>query len=83
MANVTDIALSQGNTAYNLSDLDISEALSNNIGYCDTRTNFAGWALYIIYEDADLHLNQINLFQGMDIINRNVQEKTIVLELWF
>lgn len=80
VANVTDLVLSQGNTLYELSDLDISETLLNNIGYCETRTNFAGWAMYVIYEDEDLPLNQINLFQGMEIINRNVQEKTIVLE---
>ena len=80
VANDTDVVLTQGNTAYDLSDLDISENLLNNTGYCGTRTNFAGWALYVIYEDDDLPLNQINLFQGLENINRNVQEKTIVLE---
>lgn len=80
VANVTDLVMSQGNTAYEFSDLDISETLLNNPGYCDTRTNFAGWTIYVIYEDEDLPLNQINLFQGMEIINRNIQEKTIVLE---
>ena len=80
ITNITDFVLSQGNTIYELSDLNISETLQNNVGYCDTRTNFAGWAMYIIYEDENLPLNQINLFQGLEIINRNVQEKTIVLE---
>ncbi|MEZ4793074.1 MAG: gliding motility-associated C-terminal domain-containing protein [Gelidibacter sp.] len=79
-ADVTGLVLSEGNTVYELSDLDISETLQNNIGYCENRTNFAGWAMYVIYEDDVLPLNQINLFQGLEIINRNIQERTIILE---
>jgi len=79
-ADITDLVISQGNTSYEFSDLDISETFQNDIGYCENRTNFAGWAIYVIYEDDDLTLNQISLFQGLDIINRNIQEKTIVLE---
>ncbi|MCK7591573.1 gliding motility-associated C-terminal domain-containing protein [Subsaxibacter sp. CAU 1640] len=79
-ADVTDLVLSEGNATYTLSDLDISDVLANDFRYCDNRTNFAGWAMYVIYQNDDLPLNQINLFQGLEIINRNVQEKTIVLE---
>jgi len=78
-ANVTDQILAEGNTIYELSNLDISETLANTPGYCAIRTNFAGWSLYVIYEDNALPLNQVNLFQGLEIINRNVQEKTIYL----
>lgn len=78
-ADITDIVLNEGETTYLLSDLDISDALENNPRYCNNRTNFAGWSLYVIYEDDTLPLNQINLFQGLEIINRNVQEKTITL----
>jgi len=80
MADVTDQILSSGNTDYTLSNLDISNTLTDNPGYCENRTNFAGWSLYVIYENPDLPLNQINLFQGLEIINRNVQEKVILLE---
>lgn len=78
-ANVTDIITTQGNGNYELSELDISVALTNP-GYCANRTNFAGWSIYVIYEDTNLPLNQISLFQGLEIINTNVTEKTIVLE---
>lgn len=78
-ANVTAQILAEGNTTYELSNLDISETLANNPGHCEIRTNFAGWSLYVIYEDNALPLNQVNLFQGLEIINRNVQEKTIYL----
>lgn len=79
-AEVTNQILTEGNTVYTLADLDISETLANNSGYCNNRTNFAGWSLYVIYENNSLPLNQVNLFQGLEIINRNVTEKIILLE---
>lgn len=78
-AEVTNQILNQGNTTYELFNLDISETLINNPGYCNNRTNYAGWSLYVIYEDNSLPLNQVNLFQGLEIINTNVTEKTIFL----
>ena len=78
-SDITDFVITQGNTTYELSELDISEALLNP-GYCGNRTNFAGWSLYVIYEEATLPLNQISLFQGLEIINTNVTEKIIELE---
>ncbi|TYC17109.1 T9SS type B sorting domain-containing protein [Bizionia gelidisalsuginis] len=80
MADVTDQILAAGNTSYTFSDLDIANSLASNPGYCENRTNFAGWSLYVVYENPTLPLNQINLFQGLEIINRNVQEKVILLE---
>lgn len=79
-ADITDYIIATGNATYNFSNLDISETLFNNPGYCGNRTNFAGWSIYIVYEDMDLPLNQVNLFQGLDIINRNVREKIITLD---
>lgn len=79
-AEVTNQIHTEGNTVYTLADLDISETLANNSGYCNNRTNFAGWSLYVIYENNSLPLNQVNLFQGLEIINRNITEKIILLE---
>jgi gliding motility-associated-like protein len=78
-ADITSFIISEGNTTYELSDLDITEALTNN-NYCTNRTNFAGWSIYIIYEDVTLPLNQLNLYQGLEIINRNNQEKIIEID---
>ena len=78
--DITSIVNNLGNTTYTLSDLDISETLINNTGYCSNRTNFAGWSMYIIYEDSSLPINQVSLFQGLEIINRVVQEKTIIID---
>lgn len=80
ISEVTDIILSEGNTTYTLSDLDISNTLTTNPGYCNNRTNFAGWAIYLIYEDSNLPLNQVSLFQGLEIINTVTTEKTILLD---
>ena len=79
-ADVTNQILAEGNTTYTLSDIDITETLANNPGHCSRRTNFAGWSLYVIFENNTLPLNQVNLFQGLEIINRNVTEKIILLE---
>ncbi|PWI30374.1 hypothetical protein DI383_07950 [Flavobacteriaceae bacterium LYZ1037] len=78
--DITNLITTIGNATYTFSNLDISETLENNVGYCANRTNFAGWCVYVIYEDINLPLNQVNLFQGLDIINRNVREKTIILD---
>lgn len=79
-ANVTNQIIAEGNGDYLFSDLDISDVLNSNPGYCNNRTNYAGWSLYVIYEDSTLPLNQVNLFLGLEIINADVQDKTIVLE---
>lgn len=68
-SDVTSLIQSIGNDNYLFSDLDISDALNTNPGYCSNRTNFAGWSLYVIYEDPALPLNQLSLFQGLEIIN--------------
>ncbi|MCB0432181.1 MAG: gliding motility-associated C-terminal domain-containing protein, partial [Mangrovimonas sp.] len=78
--DITDFIVSNGSITYELSNLDISNALATNPGYCNNRTNFAGWSIYVIYQDDNLPLNQVSLFQGLEIINRLVPEKTIVLD---
>ena len=64
-ADVTNQLLSTGNGTYTLSDLDISQTLNTNSGYCNNRTNFAGWAIIIVYKDNALPLNQINIYDGL------------------
>ena len=78
-ADITNLILNEGNGTYQLSDIDINSTLLSNSGYCNNRTNFGGWSIYVIYENNSLPLNQINLYQGLEIINRNEQEKEITL----
>lgn len=63
--DVTPLVQNQGNGTYALSHLDninISES------YCSTGTNFAGWAMIVIYEDSNLPLNQINIYDGLQAV---------------
>ena len=63
--DVTDLVQNFGNGIYTLSNLeqiDISE------DYCSTGTNFAGWAIVIIYQDDSLPLNQINVYDGLEAV---------------
>lgn len=52
-----------GNGTYTLSNLDISpfEDLHST-----RRTNFAGWAIVIVYKNDTLPLNQINIYDGLE-----------------
>ena len=67
-ADVTSQIVSTGNGTYTLSDLDISQTLIDESGYCNNRTNFAGWAMVIVYKGATLPLNQINIYDGLESI---------------
>ena len=73
-ADVTAIIQNQGSSTYTLSDLDISAIIPP---YCPTGTNFAGWAITVIYEDPTLPLNQLNVYDGLQSVPTNL---TIVLD---
>ncbi|MFK7834202.1 MAG: gliding motility-associated C-terminal domain-containing protein [Winogradskyella sp.] len=64
-ADVTAIILDQGNATYTLSNLDLTDIIEP---YCPTGTNFAGWAITIIYEDVSLPLNQVNVYDGLQSV---------------
>lgn len=67
-SDITSQVVSTGNGNYTLSDLDVSQTLINIAGYCTNRTNFAGWALIIVFKDMSLPLNQINIYDGLQSI---------------
>jgi gliding motility-associated-like protein len=62
-ADVTDIVLATGPGTYTLSELDLTAIIQD---YCANTTNFAGWAINVIYEDPALPLNQVNVFDGLE-----------------
>jgi len=71
-ADVTNQVIATGNGIYTLSDLDVYQTLIDEPGYCNNRTNFAGWALVVVYEDATLPLNQINIYDGLESIPNDI-----------
>lgn len=76
--DVTSQILSTGNGNYTLSDLDVSPFLDAN-HYCNNRTNFAGWAIVIIYKNESFPLNQINVYDGLQGVSRTQNHLTLTL----
>lgn len=64
--DITDQVLSTGNGTYTLSELDLSAIIPN---YCPNATNFAGWAIIIVFKNDNLPLNQLNVYDGLDYIS--------------
>ena len=79
-ADVTSIVSVIGNNIYTLSDLDLLEAIQP---FCQinggTATNFGGWAITLIYEDAALPLNQVTVFDGLEVVYTGNNNITIEL----
>ena len=65
--DVTSLVQNIGEGTYTLSDLD----LTGEIGYYFNeggRTNFGGWSLLLVYENPNLPLNQINIYDGLQVV---------------
>jgi gliding motility-associated-like protein len=65
-ANVTSQVQTTGNGVYTLSDLDVSAFLPLHV---QNSTNFAGWALVIVYKNVAFPLNQLNIYDGMQVVS--------------
>jgi len=67
-ADVTTIVQNVGNGSFTLSDLDVTPFFSPTI-YCNTGTNFAGWAIVVVYSNPALPSNQINIYDGLETLS--------------
>jgi len=79
-ADVTQQVQTTGNGNYTLSDLDLTLVIP---AYCSppgSGTNFGGWAVTVIYEDASLPNNQVNVFDGLEIVSSQNQTLDITLD---
>lgn len=75
--DVTTQILETGNGDYTFGGLDLNDVLPT---YCPSGTNFAGWSLIVVYEDVDLPLNQVNIFDGLESVSQFNNNLTIELE---
>ncbi len=75
-ADVTTLIQNTGTGTYTLSELDLTNLIQQ---YCDNTTNFGGWAITIIYEDDNLPFNQVNIFDGLEIVSALNPNLTIEL----
>jgi len=65
VTDVTQQILATGNGIYTVSELDVSDNFVLPSRYCATGTNYAGWALVIVYKNENLPLNQLNVYEGL------------------
>ncbi|MGV3696164.1 T9SS type B sorting domain-containing protein [Flavobacterium sp.] len=82
-ADITSILQTFGNQSYTLSDLDVTPFYSPE-RYCNNGTNFAGWAIIIVYSNPSLPLNQINVYDGLEALsspNPGVETDFLVINL--
>ncbi|ESU25833.1 hypothetical protein FLJC2902T_30270 [Flavobacterium limnosediminis JC2902] len=61
--DVTPIVTAQGNGTYTLSDLDLNALIPT---YYLNATNFAGWAIIVVYKNNTLPLNVLNIYDGLE-----------------
>ena len=75
-ADVTSLVQTTGNSLYTLADLDLTDSIAP---YCENTTNFAGWAITVIYQDSTLPLNQVTVFDGLESVSATNTNLTINL----
>lgn len=63
--DVTTQVAATGNGNYTLSELDVSPFLVVGQSYCNNATNFAGWAIIVVYKNDTLPINQLNVYDGL------------------
>ncbi|WP_157429239.1 gliding motility-associated C-terminal domain-containing protein [Aequorivita sublithincola] len=78
-ADITQQIKNTGNGNYTLSDLDLTQVIPEYCSPPGSGTNFGGWAVTVVYEDATLPSNQVNVFDGLESVNRNNQTLDITL----
>ncbi|GAA4022998.1 hypothetical protein GCM10022386_02440 [Flavobacterium cheonhonense] len=61
--DITNFIQTNGNGSYTLSELDVTPYVPLHL---QRRTNFAGWAILLVYSRPDLPLNQINIYDGLE-----------------
>lgn len=61
--DVTSIVTATGNGTYTLSELDLNSLVTT---YYMNATNFAGWAIIVVYKNNSLPLNVLNIYDGLE-----------------
>ncbi len=78
-ADVTQQIQTTGNGNYTLADLDLTQIIPPYCSPPGSGTNFGGWAVTVVYEDATLPLNQVNVFDGLESVSQSNQTLNITL----
>jgi len=68
-ADVTDQVKNTGNGNYTVTDLDLTNIINF---YCFNGTNFGGWAIVVVYKNAQLPLNQLTIYDGLQYVPNEI-----------
>lgn len=68
-ADITSLVQAQGSGNYTISEFDLTNVIAP---YCSTGTNFGGWAIAVVYQDNNLPLNQLNVYDGLQSVPTNL-----------
>jgi gliding motility-associated-like protein len=63
--DITAQVKSTGSGVYNLSELDLRDVIDY---FCWNGTNFGGWAIVVVYKNANLPLNQLTVYDGLQYV---------------
>lgn len=75
-ADVTSLVQSTGNGTYTVSELDVSSFINFHF---TNKTNFAGWAIIVVYKNPALPLNQLNIYDGLQVVSQQQTSLTVTL----
>ncbi|SEA02041.1 gliding motility-associated C-terminal domain-containing protein [Flavobacterium gillisiae] len=67
--DITAQVKSTGSGVYNLSELDLRDVIDY---YCWNGTNFGGWAIVLVYKNANLPLNQLTIYDGLQYVPNEI-----------
>lgn len=67
--DITTFVQTTGNGTYTLSEFDLNSYVPT---YISNATQFAGWAILVVYENPSLTLNQLNIYQGLEALSPNL-----------
>lgn len=68
-SEVTSLVQTTGNGLYTLSELDVSAFIEQHF---TRKTNFAGWAIIVVYKNNALPLNQLNIYDGLQAVPNEI-----------
>jgi len=75
-ADITSQIQTTGNGVYTLSDLDVTSFINLHF---NNKTNFAGWAIVVVYYNPNLPLNQLNVYDGLQVVSQQQNQLNITL----
>ncbi|MDC8003419.1 CARDB domain-containing protein [Aureisphaera galaxeae] len=68
-ADITALIASTGNGTYTFSEFTPDITPDVYCAFPGNTTNFGGWAVTIVFEDPDLPLNQVSIFDGFESVS--------------